>query len=74
MELQKGDKVLLNFILPPDSTISGLPGKIVNVHLRKENEYGLGVQYYPKEEHKELLDRYISIINEIKSMAGITDF
>jgi hypothetical protein len=73
IELKKGDKILLSFILPPDNMVTNLPAMIVNVSPSSKNENYMGVRYYPKNEHKETLDRYISLINEIKSMAGIKD-
>ncbi|MBU1625830.1 PilZ domain-containing protein [bacterium] len=73
-ELKKGDKMLLNFLLPPDSVITNLPGLVVNVHSQVSSEYSFGVKFYPKEEHMESISRHLSIVNEIKIMAGIKDF
>jgi len=73
LELKKGDRVLLNFVLPPQNTINDLPGLIVNSHKNPPTGYKLGVKFYPRDEHKESISRFTSIVNEIKSMTGIMD-
>jgi hypothetical protein len=72
-KLKKGEKIFLNFVLPPDNIINNLPGLVVNVQSDKSDHNELGVKFFPQDKHKEYIDRYISIINEIKQMAGISD-
>jgi len=71
--LKKGDKVSMNFILPPSNTVSNLLGLIVNARTEKDNSYEYGVKFIAVGEHKEIIERYISIINQIKQMAGISE-
>ena len=74
LQLKKGDKILLNFLLPPQGTITDLPGQVVNVNLQQGDDYILGVKFYPDEQHKELIGRFKSIVDEIKNMTGIRSF